>query len=125
MNSDSQYAFYGTLRRGEENYALYRQDLIYLRTVILPGYKMYSLREYPYIIKSEKLVDTIVADLFKITSAETEQMIHEMELEAGYVFSEVEIADIKFGIYLFKAKNDNHPEVGSGDWSSFRKLTGF
>jgi gamma-glutamylcyclotransferase (GGCT)/AIG2-like uncharacterized protein YtfP len=86
---------------------------------------MYSLREYPYIIKSEKLVDTIVADLFKITSAETEQMIHEMELEAGYVFSEVEIADIKFGIYLFKAKNDNHPEVGSGDWSSFRKLTGF
>jgi gamma-glutamylcyclotransferase (GGCT)/AIG2-like uncharacterized protein YtfP len=125
MNLDSQYAFYGTLRRGEENYALYRQDLIYLRTVILPGYKMYSLREYPYIIKSEKLVDTIVADLFKITSAETEQMIHEMELEAGYVFSEVEIADIKFGIYLFKAKNDNHPEVGSGDWSSFRKLTGF
>jgi len=125
MNSDSQYAFYGTLRRGEENYALYRQDLIYLRTVILPGYKMYSLREYPYIIKSEKLVDTIVADLFKITSAETEQMIHEMELEAGYVFSEVEIADIKFGIYLFKAKNENHPEVGSGDWSSFRKLTGF
>jgi len=86
---------------------------------------MYSLAEYPYIIRTGNSVDKIVAELFAITNAETERTIHEMELDVGYIFSEVEIADIKFGIYVFRSAGANDNEVKLGDWSAFRKLTGF
>jgi gamma-glutamylcyclotransferase (GGCT)/AIG2-like uncharacterized protein YtfP len=44
-----------------------------------------------------------------------------MELEEGYIFSEVEIADDKFGIYVFDARVVDSSEVVSGDWRSYRK----
>lgn len=86
---------------------------------------MFSLVNYPYIIWTGNSDHKIVAELFKVTNLETEQTIHKMELDAGYIFSEVEIADIKFGIYLLEATNADHPEVWNGDWSAFRKLSRF
>jgi len=125
MNKNSQYAFYGSLRRGMENYRLFESDLNFLRTVELGGFKMFSLGPYPYIIRTGNSEDKIVGDLFIVTNRETEQTIHKMELDAGYIFSEVEIAGNKFGIYLLEATNADHPEVGGGDWSTFRKLSRF
>lgn len=125
MNADNQYAFYGSLRKGLENFALYQQDLRYLRTVKINGFKMYSLGDYPYIVRSSNDADVIIADLFQIVKVETEQNIHNMELEAGYIFSEVDIGAIKFGIYLF-----DQPALGTlmespADWRVFRNLLDF
>ena len=108
-----------------ENYRLFENDLNFLRTIELGGFKMFSLGPYPYIIRTGNSDDKIVGDLFKVTNIETEQTIHKMELDAGYIFSEVEIAGIKFGIYLLEAANADNPEVRNGDWSAFRKLSRF
>lgn len=120
MNQQSQYAFYGSLRRGMENYRLYEKDLRYIRTVTLEGFKMFSLTDYPYVVRTGRSQDTIVVELFRVSNPQTEQIIHQMELEADYIFSEVEIEGIKFGIYLFEAPYPGDPEVGSGDWSFFK-----
>ncbi len=68
MNSEGGYAFYGSLREGLENYALYRDDLGFLETVELCGFKMDSLGDYPYVVQTGDFVDSIVVDLLTITN---------------------------------------------------------
>src|SRR5215218_6652999 len=94
------YAFYGTLRQGMDNHVAFAETLSYLRTVALSGYRMYSMVEYPYIIHTLDPQDIIVADLFYIDTAKTEEMIYEMEIDAGYIRSGLIIDDYKFGIYV-------------------------
>lgn len=125
MNGNHHYAFYGSLRKGGENYILYQNDLQYLTTVELQGFKMYSLGEYPYVIRSRNHAHKVVADLFIITNPETERIIYEMEVGAGYIFSVVEVDRIKFGIYLFTHASHRHSEVTTGDWSLFQGISGF
>jgi gamma-glutamylcyclotransferase (GGCT)/AIG2-like uncharacterized protein YtfP len=120
MNRNSQYAFYGSLMMGMENYPYYEKHLKFLAKVHLTGFKMFSLRQYPYVIRSNDSNHRIVAELYKVIDRKTEQSIHEMELEEGYIFSEVDIADDKFGIYLFDARVIESTEVISGDWRSYR-----
>ena len=122
MNIHSQYAFYGSLMRGMENYARYEKHLKFLRKVRLEGFKMFSLEQYPYVIRTADSDHKIVAELYKVTDEKTEQSIHEMELEEGYIFSEVDIEDNKFGIYLFHSQVSNSAPVINGDWRSYRKL---
>lgn len=110
------YAFYGTLRLEMENYAMFSNTLIYINTVSLAGYRMYSLREYPYVVHTADSTDTIVVDLFRITSAQTEQMIYEMEIDAGYILSTVAIDGKIFGLYMFTSANPAHRVVPGGDW---------
>jgi gamma-glutamylcyclotransferase (GGCT)/AIG2-like uncharacterized protein YtfP len=119
------YAFYGTLRTGHDNHALYADDLTYLETVRLPGFVMYSLGEYPYAVRTGNAGDFIVAELFRIDNPATERIIYEMELEAGYILSEVDLASNKFGIYLFEMVGVYDNPVIPGDWDIFRKLAGF
>jgi gamma-glutamylcyclotransferase (GGCT)/AIG2-like uncharacterized protein YtfP len=106
-------------------HSLYKNHLNYLGKEELKGFKMFSLGDYPYIVKTENSGDRIIAELFQITNHETEQTIYELEIGAGYIFSEVEIGNIKFGIYLFESSAIGDPEVRDGDWSTFRKLQGF
>jgi gamma-glutamylcyclotransferase (GGCT)/AIG2-like uncharacterized protein YtfP len=122
MNRNSQYAFYGSLMMGMENHIPYEKHLKFLGKVNLAGFKMFSLRQYPYVIRTNNSNDRIVAELYKVTDAKTEQSIHELEKEEGYIFSEVDIADDKFGIYLFDTHVTDSAEVISGDWRSYRKL---
>lgn len=121
MNRDSQYAFYGSLMKGMENHIPYEKHLKFLRKVHLPGFRMYSMGQYPYIVRSNDSNHRIVAELYKVIDRKTEQSIHEMELEEGYIFSEVEVADNKFGIYLFESRLIESAEVMDGDWRSYRK----
>ena len=122
MNRNSQYAFYGSLMMGMENYPLYEKHLKFLGKVQLEGFKMFSLKQYPYVIKTRSPNHKIVAELYKVTDLETEQSIHKMELEEGYIFSEVVVADNKFGIYVFESQVNNSAQVINGDWRSYRKL---
>jgi len=125
MNRNSQYAFYGSLMVGMDNYLLYQEHLRFLGKVELEGFKMFALTHYPYVLRTEESGRKIVAELFQITNPKTEQSIHEMELEVGYIFSEVTIADNKFGIYLLKSHVVGSPEISTGDWRAFRKLERF
>lgn len=125
MNKDSCYAFYGSLRQGMENYHAYQDDLRYIATTELSGFKMYSLSEYPYVVRTGDPDHKIIVDLFRITNESTEQNIHQMEIDAGYIFSEVSISDTKFGIYLFETPGPSDPEVRGGDWTGFRKSAHF
>lgn len=125
MNRDSQYAFYGSLMMGMENYLHYERHLKFLAKVHLSGFKMFSLKQYPYVIRSIDPNDKIVAELYKVIDIKTEQSIHELEMEEGYIFSEVEIADNKFGIYVFESHVSDSAEVLNGDWRSYRKLQRF
>ena len=106
---------------GMENYLHYQEHLKFLGKVELEGFRMFALEHYPYVLRTEESGRKIVAELFQITNQKTEQSIHEMELDVGYIFSEVTIADNKFGIYLLESHVVGSPEIRSGDWRDFRK----
>ena len=110
------YAFYGTLRQGMENHLAFAKTLIYMQTVRVQGYRMYSLREYPYAIHTSHANDQIVVDLFRISSIEAEEMIYKMEIDADYILSSLVIDGNKFGIYLFAGNRDGDEYLPGGDW---------
>lgn len=118
MNSNATYAFYGSLRRGMTNYEIYKPSLEYIKTVRLPGFRLYSLPRYPFAVRSVDSEDVIVAELFKVTSKHAEQSIHELELSVGYYYDEVIIEGNSAGIYLYESAG-NHPLVEHGDWVHF------
>ena len=125
MNRHSQYAFYGSLMKGMDNHMLYERHLKFLGEVQLEGFKMFALKDYPYVIRSNDFNHKIVAELYKVIDIKTEQSIYEMELDEGYIFSEVEIAGNKFGIYVFDSHVSNSNEIMSGDWRSYIKSQRF
>lgn len=91
----------------------------YLRTVTLPYFKMYSLGEYPYVVRSENPDDTIVAELFLVDDEKTEQTVNHLESDAGYILEPVIIAEEKFEIFVFTSAGPDDPQIRSGDWVQF------
>lgn len=118
MNAQSQYAFYGSLRRGMSNYEVYKEGLQYLFSTRLRGFKIFSMGDYPCAVESGNSTDSIVIEIFKITNANIERDIHDMELSVGYHFKNIEINHTNVGIYLY-ASSKNYPEVPGGDWVEF------
>ncbi len=118
MNSDATYAFYGSLRRGMTNYKIYESSLQYIKTVVLPGFRLYSLPNYPFAVRSMDQDDTIVVELFSVTNRQVEQSIHTLELSVGYYYDEVIVEGKSIGIYLYESAG-NHPPVEHGDWVHF------
>jgi gamma-glutamylcyclotransferase (GGCT)/AIG2-like uncharacterized protein YtfP len=125
MNERRHYAFYGSLRQGLSNYNVFKDSLEFLERTEIRGFKLFSLIDYPYAIATQNEQDCMVVELFKITNSETEQLIHEEEIDAGYIFTNVEIAKQKFGIYLFPEANVNDVCVESGDWLIFKQSLAF
>lgn len=117
MNKNSLYAFYGSLRKGMSNYELYKDAMIYLYSIHLKGFKLYSMGEYPCCTKSAA-ENIIVVEVFKITNPVIEKEIHDMEIEEGYFYDEVTIQNDRVGIYLYNGI-ENFIEVKGGDWVSF------
>ena len=118
MNSNARYVFYGSLRRGMANYKIYEPSLEFIKTVKLPGFRLYSLPNYPFAVRSADQRDVIIAELFKITNKEAEQRIHALELRVGYYYDEVIVDGESAGIYLYESAG-NHPLVEHGDWVHF------
>jgi gamma-glutamylcyclotransferase (GGCT)/AIG2-like uncharacterized protein YtfP len=119
------YAFYGTLRLGMENYSIRKNGLLFLASAQLQGFKMYSLVEYPYAVRTDNATDKITVELFEVLDASTEESIHELEREAGYIFDVVEIAKQKFGIFLFADHDEQDEWIAHGDWVQYRQETSF
>jgi gamma-glutamylcyclotransferase (GGCT)/AIG2-like uncharacterized protein YtfP len=119
MNKNGLFVFYGTLRYGMENYMPLGNSLQYIDTLSLKGYRLFSLGDYPYAINTGHLLDVMVADLIKITDKQVVELIHQMELEAGYVYQEIEINGVSHGIYLFQKSISKGIFIESGDWTKY------
>ncbi|MEO5977927.1 MAG: gamma-glutamylcyclotransferase family protein [Chryseolinea sp.] len=118
------YAYYGSLRRGMDNYSQYADHLTYIDTVQLNGFSMFSLGEYPYAIMDDG-DHSIVAELFEVTNAVTEQMICTMEMDAHYILSTVQVENTIFGIFLFEKVAQTDRPVVHGDWCKYWKERAF
>ena len=118
MTGTNLFAFYGSLRRGLENFNTYKTDLKYLKTKRIEGFELYALEEYPYAVKTGVPSHMLVVEVFEIEDPRVAEAIYEMELDAGYIFEIIEIDGEKVGIYLFDHFEDNS-KVESGDWVEF------
>lgn len=112
------YAFYGTLRRDMEYFDVFRRNIKYRKTVEVNGYRMYSLGDYPYVVKSPR--HAIICDLCEIKNGEISDEIENMEIESGYIRERIRVADEYFFIFIFKDYIPGTPEIVPGDWVKFR-----
>ncbi len=118
MEETELFAFYGSLRRGMDNYNSFKRSLEYISTKRIKGFDLYSLGSYPYAVRSNDHSASIVIELFCIHDVTARVAIHELEAGAGYVFECIEVDGMKVGIYLFERPGDD-PKVKSGDWVTF------
>ncbi|MBX2898398.1 MAG: gamma-glutamylcyclotransferase [Cyclobacteriaceae bacterium] len=118
MTRNSLYAFYGSLRRGMELYKKFEPHLQYKFSMWLSGYEMYSLGPYPCIVHSQNYSSKILVEVMEVCHAETEKEIHEIEIDAGYFLTHLQLQNQQVGIYLFN-ESKNYPPVLSGDWVTF------
>lgn len=118
----SRYAFYGSLRRGQYNHS--RTGLTtkaaFLKTVVIPGFKMYSLGAFPLIVKSTSDKDKITVDLFAIQDESLERSIHMMEIGAGYERITQNIEGVDYYLYAYDRANPNLQQVVNGDWAEYQ-----
>jgi gamma-glutamylcyclotransferase (GGCT)/AIG2-like uncharacterized protein YtfP len=122
MNSGNLFAFYGSLRRGMENYAHYRNELHYMFSARIQGFQLYSRGAYPHAVKSSAH-HSIVVEVFRIDNEATRKSIDQLELDEGYYIEYVTIHDSPVKIYLFHEPG-NYQEVIGGDWVTFFRERG-
>ncbi len=123
MIGTNYFAFYGSLRQGMANYLRYQSSLEFITKETIKGFALYALKDYPYAVKTNNINDELVIEVFKIEDEITRQNIHQLELDAGYIFELIDIAGMKVCIYLFKEPGNNH-FVKSGDWVEFFGVSG-
>lgn len=120
-------AVYGSLRSGCYNGISFgfNEKTLKVPAVRIPGYKMYSLSAYPYILESEDENDSIVIEVFEC-SDEIFRRVTSMEIGAGYVSHEILISgeDGKVypcTIYVYDNKwhYQNAKQVVKGDWVEY------
>ncbi len=115
------FAFYGSLRRGMENYEPLKEHLHYQFHVWLAGYQLYSLGPYPFAIRTGSPTDKILVEVFEVTNVDTRNTIHQIEMEAGYFMDTIVIDGQLVNIYLYENKAD-YPFVFGGDWVKFFRV---
>lgn len=112
--------FYGSLRKPLYNYQRFikmygRDAMIYEKTTQIPGYRLYSLGQYPAAIQTFDQ-SIIAVDLFEV-SDEAYNSIQYMELGAGYEEQFVNIDDSMYSIFLYDERFiENKNLIESGDW---------
>ncbi len=116
--SHSLYAFYGSLRRGMRLHHQFKNHLHYSYSLWLKGYDLYSLGNYPFVIKSVNPNHKILVEVTQITDKETEKTICDIEMQAGYVAEKILIGDDTLTIFLFEYAANNL-RIDSGDWVAF------
>lgn len=111
------FAFYGSLRRGMQNYLAFADELEYLHSAWLRGYKMYALQEYPCVVKAGP-ESKILVEIMRAKTAHCAAQIHQLELDTGYAFETISVAGQDAWLYYF-VQPPNDRVVASGDWVTF------
>jgi gamma-glutamylcyclotransferase (GGCT)/AIG2-like uncharacterized protein YtfP len=112
------YAFYGSLRRGLENYGLFQSHLHYQFSCWITGFTLFSMGDFPFAVKTDNENDKILVEIFEITDEETQKKIDELELGYDYYLETILIDKKPTKIYVMK-NNANYPAVIGGDWVKF------
>lgn len=125
MEGIKSYLFYGTLRTGMANYQHFKDDLVSRGILILPGFRLFSKKEYPYAVISDSRTDTIIAEKMEVRSIATQRQIFRLEITAGYYYDELLIDNQKFGIFLYSQRNHYDPQIIDGDWVNYTANANF
>lgn len=121
MHDNNLFAFYGSLRRGMENYEPHRNELHYMFSARIAGFRLYSRGDYPHAVRATPEY-SIVVEIFRIDNPATRAAIDQLERDAGYYVDYVTIRDQSVKIYLFHG-DGNYQEVIGGDWVTFFRET--
>jgi gamma-glutamylcyclotransferase (GGCT)/AIG2-like uncharacterized protein YtfP len=117
-------ATYGSLRLGMYNLERIKSihgkySMLYIKTSVIKGYKLYSLGVYPGILPGEP-TDEVVVDIFEV-SPEAFRSIYNMELGAGYSLKDYQDEGEKVMYYEYDYPISSKNAVKSGDWSLYLK----
>lgn len=118
MNENSVYAFYGSLRRGMKLYDAFKPALDYQYSLWLPGYDLFALTDYPCAVKSNSPNSKILIEVMKINNNDVAKEIFNIEMAAGYCYTDIKIRNSSVGIFLFES-GANYQRVDHGDWVKF------
>lgn len=118
MNENSVYAFYGSLRRGMKLYDTFKPALDYQYSLWLPGYDLFALTDYPCAIKSNSPNSKILIEVMKINNNDVAKEIFNIEMDAGYFYTDIKIRNSSVGIFLFES-GANYQRVDHGHWVKF------
>ena len=91
-------------------------NLTYIKTLEISGYKLYSLGSYPGIKNSNNKHNVITVDLFQINDSQTEKSIDLMEKGAGYSVSNISINNHNAKLYVYNGAVEKENLIKSGDW---------
>jgi gamma-glutamylcyclotransferase (GGCT)/AIG2-like uncharacterized protein YtfP len=112
-------AVYGSLRKDEYNYTRFRHSfgpgINYIKTIEIEGFDLYSLGQYPGIIKGD---NKLIVDILKVTE-EVGNVIDGMEYGAGYISEMINVEGDLVKIYIYDGSVDSEKLVESGDWSEY------
>lgn len=123
LDSLETFAFYGSLRKGEYNYARMIHEskgVTYIETKIVQGFDLYSLGAFPAAFPSNNPQAPLTVDIFKIENKGIRNAIDGMEIGAGY--RRCNIGTKKNPICMYVAAGrlmsfvDDNDLVPSGDW---------
>lgn len=112
--------FYGSLRKGEYNndrmIRFFGEDQVrYIKTVKIPGYKLYDTGfSYPAIIETNT-DDCVVMDIMEI-GEEAYDWVHGMEISAGYILRQFTKDKESYFLYVYTKKQPGFTLVESGNW---------
>lgn len=120
-------AWYGSLRIGHGNWRWVKDNINHIDTVVVDGFKMYSLFDsYPAIVASDKEEDRITVDLVEITDEDTYNSVVSMEMGAGYTERFVTHEGKDYQIWVFEDESKEYAEerlkpVEGGDWTKYKE----
>jgi gamma-glutamylcyclotransferase (GGCT)/AIG2-like uncharacterized protein YtfP len=129
MDTEIYFFAYGTLRRGERLHGWLADEIIEDKGEAKLRYgKLFfakSHRAYPYLVFTGSPSDNAVGEVYKLPLNEQVYQMLEMEVNAGYALSEVEV-ELEDGTTLmcvactWKERDLLGDEVADNDWTAVR-----
>jgi gamma-glutamylcyclotransferase (GGCT)/AIG2-like uncharacterized protein YtfP len=117
--------FYGSLRKGQDNYERVTRDwpggITDVASGHIAGYALADLGTHCSIVPAD-LASTVIGDVFDV-SGEVFQHIERMEAEYEYVRKTVDVrigsGTIQADVYLFARPDEikDRPRIAGGDWT--------
>lgn len=120
---------YGTLRPGQYNERILRDDIVpgaAPLTAHLPGYRLYANKSesYPYLVKSDLEADRVTGTLYLVRPGAAFQRTRRMELGAGYDEELVTVTleggrGLQALAWTWSRMDWLGPLITSGDWCAW------
>lgn len=122
QNNNNNICVYGTYRKNQINYKSAIRNygtgnVLYLRTLVLKGYKMYDLLYYPTIEYTGDPRDRIVVDLLRVCDAMYKMLVKAQD-NSEFFEDTICIEEKFYSIFInpFISEADRSIEVQTGDW---------